>query len=92
MERLLKKDFEVLYLTEAIDEYAINALPEFEGKKFQNVAKEGLTLSEGEAAKEHTEELKKKFEPLTKWLADEALKDLVRLYINIIGRYFLLVK
>ena len=25
----------MLYMTEAIDEYAINALPEFEGKKFQ---------------------------------------------------------
>jgi len=75
VERLLTKGYEVLYLTEAIDEYSINAIPEFEGKKFQNVAKEGLTFSEGEAAKEHTEELKKKFEPLTKWLADEPLKD-----------------
>lgn len=71
VERLLKKGYEVLYLTEAIDEYTINALPEFEGKKFQNVAKEGFALDEGEAAKEHTEELKKKFEPLTKWLAEE---------------------
>lgn len=75
VERLLKKGFEVLYLVEAIDEYAINAIPEFEGKKFQNVAKEGLSLSEGEAAKEHAEALKEKFEPLTKWLAEEALKE-----------------
>merc|ERR1712013_843506 len=39
VERLLKKGYEILYLTEAVDEYAISALPEFEGKKFQNVAK-----------------------------------------------------
>merc|ERR1740122_591474 len=39
VERLLKKGYEVLYLTEAVDEYAISALPEFESKKFQNVAK-----------------------------------------------------
>ena len=39
VERLLKKGFEVLYLVEAVDEYAISALPEFEGKKFQNVVK-----------------------------------------------------
>jgi len=77
VERLLKKGYEVLYLTEAIDEYAVNALPEFDGKKFQNVAKEGLSLSESEAAKEQTEELKKKFEPLTKWLAEDALKDMI---------------
>merc|ERR1712111_93038 len=44
VERLLKKGFEVLYLTEAVDEYAISALPEFEGKKFQNVAKEGVDI------------------------------------------------
>ena len=75
VERLLKKGYEVLYLVEAVDEYAVNALPEFEGKKFQNVAKEGLTLNQSEAAKEHAEELKTKFEPLTKWLAEEALKD-----------------
>ncbi|KAK8752809.1 hypothetical protein OTU49_007685 [Cherax quadricarinatus] len=75
VERLIKKGYEVLFLTEAIDEYAINAIPEFEGKKFQNVAKEGLTIDEGEGAKEHLEELKKAFEPLTKWLTDEALKD-----------------
>merc|ERR1711872_1186276 len=43
VERLLKKGYEVLYLTEAVDEYAISALPEFEGKKFQNVAKEGFS-------------------------------------------------
>merc|ERR1712071_416403 len=42
VERLVKKGYEVLYLTEAVDEYAISALPDFEGKKFQNVAKEGL--------------------------------------------------
>ena len=52
-------------------------MPEFDGKKFQNVAKEGFTLSEGDKAKEKLEGLKKRFEPLTKWLNDDALKDQV---------------
>lgn len=77
MERLLKKGYEVLYLTEAVDEYCVSALPEFDGKKFQNVAKEGFSISEGDKAKEKFENLKKQFEPLTKWLNDEALKDQV---------------
>ncbi|PNF21970.1 Endoplasmin [Cryptotermes secundus] len=77
VERLLKKGYEVLYLTEAVDEYCISALPEFDGKKFQNVAKEGFTLTEGDKAKEKFENLKKQYEPLTKWLNDEALKDQV---------------
>jgi len=72
VERLLKKGYEVLYLTEAVDEYCLGALPEFEGKKFQNVAKEGLTLSEG---KEKLEEIKKIFEPLTTWLSENVLKE-----------------
>ncbi|XP_017877302.1 endoplasmin [Ceratina calcarata] len=74
VERLDKKDYEVLYLTEAVDEYAISALPEFDGKKFQNVAKEGFSLDEGEKAKERMEQLKTTFEPLIKWLND-VLKD-----------------
>merc|ERR1712038_430584 len=76
VERLLKKGYEVLYLTEAVDEYAISALPEFEGKKFQNVAKEGFSIDgDTEAAKERKNEIKERFEPLTKWMGEEALKD-----------------
>merc|ERR1711962_1998154 len=76
VERLLKKGYEVLYLTEAVDEYAISALPEFEGKKFQNVAKEGFNIDgDTEAANNRKKEIKEKFEPLTKWLGDDALKD-----------------
>ncbi|XP_003701264.1 heat shock protein 90 Gp93 [Megachile rotundata] len=74
VERLDKKGYEVLYLTEAVDEYTISALPEFDGKKFQNVAKEGFSLDEGEKAKERMEQLKTTFEPLVKWLSD-ILKD-----------------
>lgn len=75
VERLVKKGYEVLYLTEAVDEYCISALPEFEGKKFQNVAKEGVELDEGEGAKAKLEALKTQFEPLTKWLTETALKE-----------------
>lgn len=75
VERLLKKGYEVLFLIEPVDEYCIQSLPEFEGKKFQNVAKEGLKLDDSESAKERKEALEKDFEPLTNWLKDEALKD-----------------
>jgi len=76
VERLLKKGYEILYLTEAVDEYAISALPEFEGKKFQNVAKEGFSIDgDTDAAKARKEAVKEKFEPLTKWLGEDSLKD-----------------
>ncbi|XP_050068776.1 endoplasmin [Anopheles maculipalpis] len=75
VERLLSRGYEVLFLVEAVDEYSISALPEFDGKRFQNVAKEGFTLNESEESKARFEELKTEYEPLLKWLNDVALKD-----------------
>merc|ERR1711944_224719 len=76
VERLVKKGYEVLYLTEAVDEYSVSALPEFEGKKFQNVAKDGFSIDgDTEASKVYKEELKERFEPLIKWMQEDALKD-----------------
>ena len=65
--------YEVLYLIEPVDEYCIQSLPEFDGKKFQNVAKEGIKLDE----KDRTEELEKEYEPLLKWMKEKPLKDLI---------------
>merc|ERR1719219_2869226 len=62
VERLVKKGYEVLYLTEPVDEYAIQALPEFDGKRFQNVAKEGLNIDQSSKAKKQQEEYKAEFE------------------------------
>lgn len=76
VERLLKKGYEVLFLVEPVDEYCIQSLPEFEGKKFQNVAKEGLTIDDSEKAKERKEAMEKEYEPLTKWLQElDSLKE-----------------
>ena len=48
------------------------------GKKFQNVAKEGLKFGdEGDDHKEQLEQLQKDFEPLTTWLKDTALSSKV---------------
>ncbi|KAL9892813.1 heat shock protein 90 Gp93 [Glossina fuscipes fuscipes] len=74
VERLLAKGYEIFYLVEAIDEYCISSLPEFDGKKFQNIAKEGFTLTDSEKNKDKFEKLKSTFEPLLKWLSDDALK------------------
>uniref|UniRef100_A0A6Q2WPM3 Histidine kinase/HSP90-like ATPase domain-containing protein n=1 Tax=Esox lucius TaxID=8010 RepID=A0A6Q2WPM3_ESOLU len=75
VESLLKKGYEVIYLTEPVDEYCVQALPEFDGKRFQNVAKEGVKFDESDKAKESREALEKEYEPLTTWMKDNALKD-----------------
>nr|AAI29529.1 Unknown (protein for MGC:160189) [Xenopus laevis] len=75
VERLLKKGYEVVFLIEPVDEYCIQALPEFDGKRFQNVAKEGLQFDENEKSKEAREALEKEYEPLLTWMKEKALKD-----------------
>ena len=70
----------MIYLTEPVDEYCIQALPEFDGKRFQNVAKEGVKFEESEKSKESREALEKEFEPLLNWMKDKALKDKVKCY------------
>lgn len=78
VERLLKKGYEVIFLIEPVDEYCIQALPEFDGKRFQNVAKEGLKFDESEKTKEAREASEKEFEPLLTWMKEKALKDQVK--------------
>merc|ERR1719242_217849 len=72
-ERLLKKGYEVLYLTEPVDEYAIQALPEFDGKRFQNVAKEGVETPDDN--KNFQEKMETKFEPLLEWIKNNPLRE-----------------
>jgi len=55
-ERLVKKGYEVLYMTEPIDEYAVQQLKEYDGKKLTAVTKEGLKLPEDEEEKKKFEE------------------------------------
>jgi len=75
VERLLKKGYEVLYLVDPIDEYCMQSLPEFEGKRFQNVAKDGLNLDKSKEGEERQKELEKRYEPLINWIKNGALKD-----------------
>ena len=46
LETLIKKDFEVLYMTDAIDEYAVQQLKQYDDKALVCVAKEGLQLEQ----------------------------------------------
>merc|ERR1712235_65441 len=64
---------EVLYMTDPIDEYAVQQLKEFDGKKLKSTTKEGLDIDD-EDEKKKFEELKAEFEPLTK-LMKEVLGD-----------------
>ena len=64
VERVKKRGFEVLYMIDPIDEYAVQQLKEYDGKKLICVTKEGLELPEDEEEKKRKEEQKAKFENL----------------------------
>jgi len=64
VERLTKKGYEVLYMCEPIDEYCVQQLKEYDGKKLVSVTKTGLKLPEDEEEQKAFEEKKAKFEKL----------------------------
>ncbi|KAB2598680.1 heat shock protein 83-like [Pyrus ussuriensis x Pyrus communis] len=71
LERLKKKGYEVLFMVDAIDEYAVGQLKEYDGKKLVSATKEGLKLDdETEEEKKAKEEKRKSFENLCKTMKD----------------------
>merc|ERR1711937_458712 len=76
LEKLKKEGYEVLYMVEPIDEYAVQQLKEYDGKKLVSATKEGLKLEEDEEEKKLFEEAKAKTEGLCK-LMKEVLDDKV---------------
>merc|ERR1711881_443539 len=66
LEALNKRNLEVIFMTDPIDEHAIQQLKEYDGKKLVNVTKEGLDLGLDEEEKKTFEEKKVQFEGLCK--------------------------
>ena len=65
IEKCKKNNYEVLYLTDPIDEYCVQQLKEFDGKSLVCVTKEGLKFDESEEDKKCWEQLMDEFKPLT---------------------------
>merc|ERR1712232_927065 len=76
LEKLKKKGYEVLFMVDPIDEYAVQQLKEFEGKKLISATKEGLQIEGDDDEKKAFEEAKAKTEGLCK-LMKEVLDDKV---------------
>merc|ERR1719309_57297 len=70
VERVKKRGFEVIYMTEPIDEYCVQQLKEYDGKTLVSVTKEGLELPEDEEDKKAFEEKKTQYEDLCKVMKD----------------------
>ena len=55
MELLREKGLEVLYLTDPVDEFTVEALHEYDGKGFQSISRGDLDLSDAESQEEKKE-------------------------------------
>merc|ERR1719187_777343 len=82
VEKVKKKGFEVLYLVDPIDEYAVQQLKEYDGKKLVCVTKEGLELPEDDEEKKRQEELKSDFEDLCKVIKDILDKKIEKVQVS----------
>jgi len=70
LEALKKRDLEVLFLVDPIDEYAVQQLKDYQGKTLMCATKEGLDLGLTEEEKKKKEEEKASFEGLCKKVKD----------------------
>merc|ERR1712227_933174 len=70
LERLRKKDLEVLYYTDPIDEYAMPQLTEFKGFQFMGANKENLKLDDDDTEEKKLKKLTEMHKPLTDWFKE----------------------
>ena len=80
LEKLNQKGFEVIYLTDTVDEWVMNSMSEYDSKPLQSISKEDLDLdsdSEKKAKEEEMQSQEKKFKGLTTQL-QKALDEFVK--------------
>ena len=69
LEAFRAKGYEVLLLTDPVDEVWVDMAPEFDGKPFQSVAQGQVDLDADEEQKPEREQQRKDFAPLLDWMA-----------------------
>jgi len=66
VEKLLKYNYEVIYMVDPLDEYLVQAMTEYDGHQLQSVVKEGLQLDE--ESKDQLKKLKDEYSDLATWM------------------------
>jgi len=82
IERLTRKGIEVVYMVDPLDEYVLNAIPEFDGVRLMSVTKEDIEIAESEAAKEKANALKEEFKPFGEWLSGKLGKKVSKVEVS----------
>merc|ERR1740138_389670 len=82
VEKLLSKDIEIIFMTDSVDEYTVQHLTEFEGKRLINASREGLKLEEGDKEKKREDQYKEMFKPLLDYAKDTLGKKVEKVAIS----------
>merc|ERR1719439_213092 len=82
VEKLLAKEIEIIFMTDSVDEYTVQHLTEFEGKRLINASREGLKLEEGDKEKKLEEKYKEMFKPLLDFAKDTLGKKVEKVAIS----------
>merc|ERR1719333_2032781 len=81
-EKLLAKDIEIIFMTDSVDEYTVQHLTEFEGKRLINASREGLKLDDSDKDKKREEKYKEMFKPLLDFLKETLGKKVEKVQIS----------
>merc|ERR1719274_522819 len=81
-EKLLSKDIEIIFMTDSVDEYTVQHLTEFEGKRLINASREGLKLDDSDKDKKREEKYKEMFKPLLDFLKETLGKKVEKVQIS----------
>merc|ERR1719269_486662 len=82
VEKLLAKDIEIIFMTDSVDEYTVQHLTEYEGKRLINASREGLKLEEGDIEKKREEQYKEMFKPLLDFAKESLGKKVEKVQIS----------
>merc|ERR1712066_449101 len=82
VEKLLSKDIEIIFMTDSVDEYTVQHLTEFEGKRLINASREGLKLEEGDVEKKREDQYKEMFKPFLDYAKDVLGKKVEKVAIS----------
>jgi len=83
IERLVKKGYEVLFMIDPIDEYALGHMEKFDSKyKLTNVAREGVTFDGEEDDAESEQDLKDEFKDVINFLKTKLADKIERVQIS----------
>merc|ERR1719502_1570568 len=82
VEKLLSMDIQIIFMTDSVDEYTVQHLTEFEGKRLINASREGLKLEEGDKEKKRDDQYKEMFKPLLDYVKELLGKKVEKVQIS----------